>query len=116
MKRAFRISASVHLDEIVPPVGGGLYFVTAEPSGRILYVGRTKSFQRRGFADHHRRADWIGTCGADERPRICFVILALVLSPAQLNDIEASLIRAASPPCNIQHVVRKNLLQKAKLR
>ena len=87
-----------------PPAGGGLYLITAEPTGRVLYIGRTWSFRSRRYRRHHRRYDWVAACAGDERALIRFAILCPSLSPTQLRDIEARLIGAASPPCNVQHV------------
>jgi len=102
-KRTFAVTSAMSIDQIEKPAGGGIYFVTAEPAGRVIYIGQSSNFERRGFRQHHKRSNWQQSCGPDERPAIRFATVQPALSRHQLRDVEANLIRGAKPPCNEQH-------------
>lgn len=97
--RRYRVLPPQSIERIQEPHGGGLYFVTAEPSTTVLYIGRSKHFPSRNYRRHHKRRSWKAACASSEKLCIRFALLH-GFGSLQTNDLEEVVIRRTRPPCN----------------
>ena len=102
--RTYAISDPQPVQQLSEPEGGGIYVVTAEPTGRVIYIGMSGRFRLRRYRSHHKRMAWERSCIDGEVPSIRFATTLPALSASQVKDVEARLIRYAKPACNEHHV------------
>lgn len=97
-----------YLDLTLPPTGGGLYAIL-EPTPvsldhyQVLYIGKTINFRERGFPrGHEHYRSWVQAARPGQAQYLRIAYLPMQNEREMLN-LEAQLIRRASPPCNDQH-------------
>lgn len=96
----------VKISEFSPPHQSGIYAILKEHTPihypqkyRILYIGETQDYSKRGFKFHEKITCWIQNAGSWEN-----IYISLYPTPSfsdqQRITLENTLIEYLKPPCN----------------